>query len=101
MREVISIHIGQAGIQVSGGAKALLQAPCGSRASSAFYLHTSHVHAQSDGLKASVWLCNSSSTLKEPLCDYRWEMPAGSSTALSTVISCISAYNAQYTFHGM
>ena len=36
MREVISIHIGQAGIQVSGGGKALLQPPCGSRASGAF-----------------------------------------------------------------
>ena len=28
MREVISIHIGQAGIQVSGGGKALVHAPC-------------------------------------------------------------------------
>ena len=28
MREVISIHIGQAGIQVSGGGKALAHAPC-------------------------------------------------------------------------
>ena len=41
MREVISIHIGQAGIQVSGGGKPLAHAPCCKRAPSCLW--------QSDG----------------------------------------------------
>ena len=37
MREVISIHIGQAGIQVSGGGKPLAHAPCCKKAPFCFW----------------------------------------------------------------